>query len=266
MSVFTLPDQRRLHYRQIGETGTPVVLLHGYLDSNVSFFRLFDALGSAHRLYVPDQRGHGDSDPAADYAIAGFTQDAIVFIESIGVGPVHLSGHSLGGIVSQRVAALRPELVRSVALISTARHSGGNQTLLETAPLLTNLADPVPEALAREFQGSTTFAPLPEDIFVHYLDETKKVKADVWRGVLAGLLDEPAPTDAPSAIPTLIFWGHDDGIFPNADQAKLRRHFTNAKFIEYAETGHAPNWERPAEVAPALLEFWRDVESKEPKT
>ena len=263
MTSFSLPDQRSLHYLRIGDIGTPVVLLHGYLDSHVSFFRLFEALGAAHRLCVPDQRGHGDSSAAPNYTVAGFTEDAIAFIEGLGVGPVHLGGHSLGGIVAQRVAAARPDLVRSLALISTARHAASSKALHETVPLLETLRDPVPEALAREFQGSTTFAPLPEDVFVRYVDETRKVKADVWRRALAGLMEEPAPRDAPSDIPALIQWGQEDGLFSSADQDALRRHFPRANFVDYPETGHAPNWERPAEVAAALLAFWQGLDSQE---
>jgi non-heme chloroperoxidase len=263
MANFTLPDQRVLHFEQIGGVGTPVVLLHGYLDSHLSFYRLFEALGAKHRLHVPDQRGHGDSDPATDYSIAGFTADAVAFIESLHLGPVHLGGHSLGGIVAQRVAALRPDLVRSLALVSTSRHAGHSQALLETVAVLEGLTDPVPEALAREFQGSTTFTPLPEDVFATYLAETRKVKADVWRRALDGLVEEP-PLRAtpPSDIPGLILWGREDGLFLKPDQDVLRQHFLRADFVEYPETGHAPNWERPTEVATALLEFWQGLDSE----
>jgi pimeloyl-ACP methyl ester carboxylesterase len=241
-----------------------VVLLHGYLDSHVSFFRLFESLGARHRLFVPEQRGHGDSPAAEDYSIAAFTADAIAFIETLDTGPVHLGGHSLGGIVAQRVAAARPERVRSLALISTVRHAAGNPALLEAAPALAHVSDPVPMALAREFQGSTTFAALPEAIFATYLAATAKVKAAAWRGALHGLLDEPVPREATSMLPTLILWGREDGIFSAADQAALRAHFTTSEFIEYPETGHAPNWERPEAVAQALLKFWQKIESETP--
>ncbi|MGE4480266.1 alpha/beta fold hydrolase [Acidocella sp.] len=264
MSQLTLEDQRGLYYRQFGDTGSQSVLLHGYLDSHMTFYRLFEALAAKHRLYTPDHRGHGESFPAPDYTIAGFTEDAIAFIESIAEGPVHLGGHSLGGIVAQRVAARRPDLVRSLALIGTARHAGGNRTLLETAPLLEGLSDPVPDALGREFQLSSLHEPMAEEIFSPYLQATRKVKADVWRGALAGLLDEPAPVGDPPAMPTLILWGEEDGIFPPPDQERLRQAFPRAAFISYPKTGHAPNWERPEESAAALLAFWRGLDEQEP--
>ena len=262
MPRFTLPDGRSLDYAQYGRKGPPVVLLHGYLDSHVTFFRLVEGLSRTHQLFIPDQRGHGDSDAAPSYDIAGFIADAIAFIAGLDIAPVHLGGHSLGGIVAQRVAAARPDLVRSLALISTARHAGGNQALLETVPLLHSLSDPVPDELAREFQGSSCFTPLPEEIFARYLDETRKVTADVWRGALAGLLDEPAPRETASDMPAQILWGEDDGIFPAADQDILRRHFPLAGFTAYTQTGHAPNWERPAEISTALLAFWQGLESE----
>jgi pimeloyl-ACP methyl ester carboxylesterase len=253
MSRFTLPDGRTLAYHVSGQ-GEPVVLLHGYLDSHKSFYRLFEALGATHTLYAPDQRGHGDSDPAPDYNVAGFTADVVAFLEPL--GPVHLAGHSLGGIVAQRVAVQRPDLVKSLALISTARSATGNAALAEAAPLLAELAGEVPPELAREFQASTTFTALPEDVFAVYLDETAKVSLDVWQRALDGLLNEPEPEDAPLPQPTLIIWGAEDGLFSAADQTRLRAVFPQARVTTFPETGHAPNWERPAETAETLLTFW----------
>jgi non-heme chloroperoxidase len=256
MSIFTLPDGRRLNYEVFGDAGPPVVLLHGYLDSHTSFYRLFDALRSGFTVYALDQRGHGDSDPAPDYGIVGFTADALAFIAGLGIGPVHLAGHSLGGIVAQRVAEARPELVRSLGLISTGRDALDNAALLEVRPLLAALTGEVPETLLREFQESTTFRKLPEEVLEIYLAATRKVRLPVWQGALEGLLAGAAPAEPPSDIATLIMWGKEDGLFDAASQAALRAHFPAARFIAYDSTGHAPNWERPAEVAAALQEFW----------
>ncbi len=258
---FSLADGRKLHLFRTG-AGPIVVLLHGYLDSHRSFFRLFEALSATHTIFAPDQRGHGDSDQAADYSIAGFTADAIELIAALGAGQVHLAGHSLGGIVAQRIAAARPDLVKSLALISTARTAAGNQALDDVAPVLASLSGEVPDELAREFQASTTFTVLPDEIFDVYLAETRKVALPVWQGALAGLNNEPAPDEPAAAIPTLILWGEQDGIFSAADQAGLQAHFTASRLLTFPQTGHAPNWERPAETAAALLDFWTDLDKE----
>jgi pimeloyl-ACP methyl ester carboxylesterase len=255
MPSITLPDGRTLNLFITG-TGTPVVLLHGYLDSHKSFFRLFEALGATHKLYAPDQRGHGDSAPAPDYAVSGFVADAIALLEALTLGPVHLGGHSLGGIVAQRVAESRPDLVKSLALISTARTAHGNAALLDAAPLLAALDSAVPPALAREFQASTSFTTLPADIFQTYLDETAKVSLDVWQRALHGLVADNHDTSHPPQHPTLIIWGAKDGLFTITDQHTLRAAYPNATWLTLPETGHAPNWERPEQTAQALLAFW----------
>lgn len=89
MPALTFPDGRSLAYEITGQ-GEPVLLLHGYLDSHKSFFRLFDTLGAHHTLYAPDQRGHGTSAPTATYEITGFTADAIALLEALDLGPVHM--------------------------------------------------------------------------------------------------------------------------------------------------------------------------------
>jgi non-heme chloroperoxidase len=257
LPALTFPDGRTLAYEILGQ-GEPVLLLHGYLDSHKSFFRLFDALSAQYTLYAPDQRGHGVSSQATNYEIAGFTADAIALLEQLDLGPVHVAGHSLGGIVAQRVAAARPDLVKSLALVSTARTAANNPTLAEAAPLLAELRSTVPQALAREFQASTTYTKLPEDVFAVYLAETEKVSLDVWRGALDGLLHEPPPDTTPIPHPTLILWGEKDSLFTAADQDELRAFFPQARFITFPTTGHAPNWERPDETAQTLLTFWRE--------
>lgn len=258
MHICPLPDGRTLRYEITGQ-GTPVFLLHGYLDSHKSFFRLFEALSAEHTLIAVDQRGHGESDPAPDYSIAGFTDDAILLLKHLALGPAHIVGHSLGGIVAQRIAAAQPELVESLALISTARSAAGNPALAEAVPVLAALTDKVPDSLAVEFQASTTYAKLSAQIFAVYLAETAKVSLATWRGALHGLLHEPAPPPTPIAHPTIIIWGENDSLFSAADQDELRDALPQARFIAMRTTGHAPNWERPDETAAALLTFWSNL-------
>lgn len=262
MPDFLLLDGRTLHFETFGQgqgqsRNTPALLLHGYLDSHKSFFRLFEGLGADRMLIALDQRGHGDSSPAKDYSIAHFTDDAIALLDHLALGPVHILGHSLGGIVAQRIAQERPELVQSLALIGTASSAAGNAALSWAAPLLADLTDSVPAALAVDFQASITHAPLPEDVFAVFLAETAKVSLAAWRGTLDGLLLEPAPEKTRIRQPVLIIWGENDPIFITADQDQLRAALPQAYFLALPATGHAPHWERPEHCITALAGFWR---------
>ena len=69
-----------------------------------------------------DLPGFGDSPPPddGDYSVTGHARAVIRYLDASGRGPVHLFGNSLGGAVSTRVAAVRPDLVRTLTLVSPA--------------------------------------------------------------------------------------------------------------------------------------------------
>src|SRR5258706_15241110 len=62
--------------------------------------------------------GHSPPPPDGDYSLDARVRAVIALIEERGNRPVHLIGNSLGGAVSTRIAARRPDLVRSLTLIS----------------------------------------------------------------------------------------------------------------------------------------------------
>jgi pimeloyl-ACP methyl ester carboxylesterase len=245
----------RRHYIRLGDRGPPVLFIHGFTDSWRSFELLFEALASRFRLFALDQRGHGGSDPASRYTIADFAGDAIAFIESLGEGKVHLVGHSLGSIVALRAAEQRPDLVASLVLIGAATSAGGHAGVAEMRADLAGFAGAVPRDYVAAFQASTAAGPLAPEQLEIFVAESMKLSLETWRGVLAGLLDDPGPGDAPIEVPTLILWGEKDGVFDAAAQAVLRRKIPAARVIDYPEVGHAPHWEIPARVAGDIERF-----------
>jgi len=79
-------------------------------------------LKGQYRCISYDHRGQGQSakPDASSYPIELLTDDAIALIESLGLAPIHFVGLSMGGFVGMRIAARRPDLIRSLVLISTA--------------------------------------------------------------------------------------------------------------------------------------------------
>jgi pimeloyl-ACP methyl ester carboxylesterase len=109
----------------------PAVLVHGLGGSSTNWTDLIDLLSwpDDERPDVPvlecsalDLPGFGFSPPPADgdYRIAGHARAVIDLIEKQGNWPVHLIGNSMGGAVATRVAGRRPDLVRTLILISPA--------------------------------------------------------------------------------------------------------------------------------------------------
>src|SRR5262245_46393395 len=115
---FATLDGTRFHYQQAGQ-GPDVVLVHA-VTSNLAvwlFINLLDTLAAEFRVTAYDLRGHGLSEATpAGYTSADMAEDLRRLHAALGLGPALLVGHSFGGVVAMRAAALYPERVAGVIL------------------------------------------------------------------------------------------------------------------------------------------------------
>ncbi|MGW6458001.1 alpha/beta fold hydrolase [Streptomyces sp. NPDC055078] len=107
---------RVMSYVDFGGPGIPLLALHGTFGRGAQFTRLAHDLGEQVRVIAPDQRGHGLSDHTDGYAREDFVGDAARLIEELGLGPVAVLGHSLGGITAYQLAARFPGLVSALVI------------------------------------------------------------------------------------------------------------------------------------------------------
>ncbi|MFB7178897.1 alpha/beta fold hydrolase [Streptomyces sp. NPDC056257] len=114
--VMRAEDGRRLVYTDFGGPGAPLLALHGHFQDGPAFGDLAREVGPAWRVIALDQRGHGESDRAAEYTRDGYVADAAALLEHLGLGPAVVLGHSLGGVNAYQLAARRPELVRALVV------------------------------------------------------------------------------------------------------------------------------------------------------
>ncbi|MER7666172.1 MULTISPECIES: alpha/beta hydrolase [unclassified Streptomyces] len=109
--------------RPPARTGLPPALyVHGLGGSSQNWSGLMPLLEDVVDGEALDLPGFGDSPPPDDgnYSVTGHARAVIRHLDASGRGPVHLLGNSLGGAVSTRVAAVRPDLVRTLTLVSPA--------------------------------------------------------------------------------------------------------------------------------------------------
>ncbi|MEU9776201.1 alpha/beta hydrolase [Streptomyces sp. NPDC047968] len=103
--------------------GTPPALfVHGLGGSSQNWSALMPLLQDVLDGEAVDLPGFGVSPPPedGDYSVRGHTRSVVRLLDASGRGPVHLVGNSLGGAVCTRVAAVRPDLVRTLTLVSPA--------------------------------------------------------------------------------------------------------------------------------------------------
>jgi 3-oxoadipate enol-lactonase len=110
-----------LYYEETGGGDEAVVFTHGLAWTTRLFRAQVEALGDRYRCIAYDTRGHGRSEVTrTGYELDNLAVDLASLIEELNAGPCHLVGHSLGGSYAVRVAARRPELVRSLCLYNAA--------------------------------------------------------------------------------------------------------------------------------------------------
>ena len=110
----------RLGYAVDGD-GPPLVLVHGLGGTIENWRALAPRLAARHRVLVPDLPGHGSSGLLAEARDVDALAEAVLgVVEAEGVSGAVWVGHSLGGVVSLRAAALRPDAVRGLVLAAAA--------------------------------------------------------------------------------------------------------------------------------------------------
>ncbi|MET9125684.1 MULTISPECIES: alpha/beta fold hydrolase [unclassified Streptomyces] len=100
----------------------PALYVHGLGGSSQNWSALMPLLDGLVDSEALDLPGFGDSPPPddGDYGVTGHARAVIRYLDAAGRGSVHLFGNSLGGAVATRVAAVRPDLVRTLTLVSPA--------------------------------------------------------------------------------------------------------------------------------------------------
>jgi pimeloyl-ACP methyl ester carboxylesterase len=247
----------RLRYAYKGDpAGIPVIMLHGFTDSWFSYSQVLPLLDNKYRVYILDQRGHGDSDrPMGGYALQQFAADVLAFMDAMNLKQATIVGHSMGSFVAQHVAAEAPERVTKLVLVASAT-TARNNIVMDLQREINALSDSVPEKFARDFQVSTIFQPLAPEFLQAVVKESLKAPAHVWREVMAEMLAPEASVELKKIkTPTLILWGDKESVFPRSEQDLLVGALRNSVLKVYPDTGHALHWERPERFAKDLQAF-----------
>ncbi|KMT52686.1 acetoin dehydrogenase dihydrolipoyllysine-residue acetyltransferase subunit [Pseudomonas fildesensis] len=112
---------RLLRYLDLGEGGTPLVLVHGFGGDLNNWLFNHPALAVDRRVIALDLPGHGESGKHLQTGEADELSGAVLaLLDHLNLSRVHLAGHSMGGLVALSIARQAPERVASLVLIASA--------------------------------------------------------------------------------------------------------------------------------------------------
>jgi pimeloyl-ACP methyl ester carboxylesterase len=112
-------------YQRWGDHGSPIVLVHGFVESTWAWSRVAPLLAHHHRVYALDLRGFGYSERRGPYTLAGYADQVQAFMRRLGIRRALLVGHSLGAAVVAEVARRDPASVTGLVLANGDARAGG---------------------------------------------------------------------------------------------------------------------------------------------
>lgn len=263
----------------------PAVYVHGLGGSSLNWTDLMHLLQPSVDGWAVDLGGFGWSPPPrdGDMSPAGHARSVAEFVEFLGSGPVHLFGNSLGGAVALQLAARRPDLVRSLTLVSPALPSVFATRSNVHLPVI---AVPgvgerlVPKYLESDARGrvrgtiDVTFADpsrvpalrLQEAITEVQERDGLPYTSDAFLRSLRGLLKtfvDPGPNRpwklaGRVTCPTLVVYGRKDPLVDPRSAHRVTKHFRDAHVVVLPDCGHVAQMEHPDFVAAAWERFLRD--------
>jgi 3-oxoadipate enol-lactonase len=265
---FGVDDGVAIHYRLTGPAGAPsVVLIHGGLIHSVAWTRQVPFLAGRRQVLTYDVRGYGDtSRPTSpeSYSIERSAIDAGQLIAGLGLAPAHLVGFSQGGMIALRLAADRPELVRSLTLVSsTARLTREQAAVFEAQAAKVEsagLEEGVHTHIQRAF--SARFVEVNRELIAGF----ERIVAANDRTAVAATFRALANTDLRPALalircPTLVLAGAKDAGMPAAVHAAgLYAGIAGARVDVLPGVGHTISVEDPDGFNRRLLAFFDELE------
>ncbi|GAA1288990.1 alpha/beta hydrolase [Planotetraspora silvatica] len=247
----------------------PALLVPGYTGSKEDFIAVLQTLAQAgRRVIAVDMRGQyetpGPDDPQA-YTCASLGADVESIARVVGAGePVHLLGHSFGGLVARETVLNGTAQLASFTLMSSGpagiigpRERAGRMMLAELPE------HGVDYLWSNRMEPDALRAGVPDDI-VAFL--RKRLLSNSPAGLLA-MADEVLNARdrvaelAESGLDLLVLYGeHDDG-WPPLLQAEMANRL-EADCVVVPGSVHSPAVEAPETTAAALTRFWNAAESR----
>lgn len=269
-SWFTRVNGTRIHYQEAGdEDAPPVILIHGFISSNLIWSGILLPLARAgFRVIAPDLPGYGYSDKPADaeYTIAEQAAAMIGLMDRLKIEKAIIVGASYGGAIAATMALDYPDRVEKLVLVGAVTNDEPKKKFLlrvSCLPVIGDITTPL-------FLGSRWILrkrmedmyrrmgrPINEKMVAsrHHLLETANTHRAMIRTARRWSANRIQREASLIRQPTMLVWGDSDDHIPIQDALRLRNTLPKARLIVFRNCGHLPPAEYPENFVEVIADF-----------
>ncbi len=249
-----------LAYQEVG-LGIPLLLIHGFCGSSSYWDRVVPALSQAHRVIVPDLRGHGQSSAgAAPCTIDELAEDLVQLLDHLNIPQAAVFGHSLGGYIALAMAERHPQRLLGLSLIHSTAYPDSAEAKANRdkgiAAISSHGVDPFVDTLVPKLFAQMNLTVMPEQV-----DLAKEIgygtSASGAIHALHAMRDRPDRNHVLETFesPMLLLAGEHDQIIPIDRAFSVSRSSIDTVVLEQA--GHMSMLELPEALIDSIAAFMK---------
>jgi pimeloyl-ACP methyl ester carboxylesterase len=247
----------QMYYETIGH-GEPVVFIHGLGSSARDWENQIGFFSKIYQVILFDVRGHGKSDkPPGPYSIPLFSRDLIALLTALQIGPVHVVGISMGGMIGLQLAVDAPELVKSLVVVNSGPEMVV-RTLKERIQIWQRFL--IVRLLGMRKMGavlSGRLFPKPEQ------GELRKVFVERWaendprayRDAMSALVGWSVSEQLEKIACPVLVVAADEDYTPVEAKASYIKRLQHGELVVIADSRHATPVEQPDEFNKVVMAF-----------
>jgi pimeloyl-ACP methyl ester carboxylesterase len=257
-----------IFYEKEGAGREIVIFSHGLFVFGSIFAKQIDHLKNHYQCIIYDHCGQGKSRSTTitPMCLETLYLDTVSLIEQLADRPIHFVGLSMGGYIGMRLAARRPDLLKTLTLMATSSMSDNFLLRLKINILMAAFSLGWKQVFTHLILSN-----LFGDSFLN--DEYRRDEKNFWKNNFSllneDIIDTIKALEARKAftahlsaitLPTLILSGSEDKIFPLSKMCDLFQ-IPNRKLIKIPQAGHSLCWENSVLVNNILSDFFNSYKN-----
>jgi esterase len=251
----------KLFFRQYGQTGPPLIILHGLFGLSDNWTGIAKSLSSDYTVFTVDQRNHGLSPHSEEFSFKALSEDVKELMDDQGLRKAVLLGHSMGGKTAMKLAVTYPEKVEKLIVVDISpRYYPVHHHEIIDALFSIDLRN-IKSRKEAEDQLKERIEDEAVRLFLLKNLAWNDSGTLEWKMNLEGISDsidnvgEELDPDGRYDGPTLFIRGSESIYVQDKDMPRILQHFKQASLLSVEGAGHWVHAEKPEEFLDAVLSF-----------